>query len=145
MTRYRKQSNCVYACEYHVVLTTKYRRKIFADGIGEYLGQRLPEIRKYYPELDIIEYNHDKDHIHILISIPPKLSLGSVVRIVKSNSSRWLKGKFGEYLRKVYWGTGAIWSEGYFVSTVGRDEKVIRKYIEMQGRDDEGRTTFETG
>lgn len=145
MANYRKQSNCVYACEYHLVFTTKYRRKIFTKGIGNYLGERLPEIRKHYPEIDILEYGHDQDHVHMLIVIPPKLSVGSVVRIIKSNSSRWLKEKFGEYLRKVYWGTTSVWSDGYFVSTVGRDEKVIRKYIEMQGEEDEGRTLFETG
>ena len=70
--------------------------------------------------------------------------MGSVVRILKTNSSRWLKERFSEYLKRVYWGTSAVWSEGYFVSTVGGDEKVIRKYIEMQGKDDEGRTKFVT-
>ena len=142
--RYRKQSNCVYACEYHLVFSSKYRRKIFTKGIGDYLGLRLNEMRQYYPEVDIIEYNHHKDHIHLLVSIPPKFSVGSIVRIIKSNSSRWLKKKFGEYFRKVYWGTGSIWSEGYFVSTVGRDEDVIKKYIENQGKEDEGRAPLET-
>ncbi len=143
--RYRKQSNCVYACEYHVVITTKYRRKIFSKGIGEYLGERMREIRAHYPAIDILEYGHDVDHIHLLISIPPKMSVGSVVRIVKCNSARWLKEKFAEYLRKVYWGTESVWSEGYFVSTIGRDEKIIRQYIENQGREDEGRTKFVAG
>lgn len=141
--RYRKQSNCVYACEYHIVIAAKYRRKIFSKGIGQYLGKRLEEIRKHYPEIDIIEYNHDVDHIHLLVSIPPKMSVGSVVRIFKSNSAKWLKEKFAEYLRKVYWGTQSIWSEGYFVSTLGKDENIVRKYIENQGKEDEGRTKFE--
>ena len=141
--KYRKQSNCVYACEYHVVLTSKYRRKIFTKGVGEYLRKRLGEIRQHYPEIDIMEYNHDKDHIHMLISIPPKMSVGSVVRIIKSNSARWLKEKFREYLSKVYWGTTSVWSDGYFVSTVGRNEVVIKKYIENQGKEDEGRTLFD--
>ena len=145
MAGYRKQSNCVYACEYHIVITSKYRRKIFRRGIGSYLGKRLPEIRHHYPEIDILEYNYDLDHIHLLISIPPKISVGSVVRIIKSNSARWLKEKFTEYLKEVYWGTKSVWSEGYFVSTVGRDEAIIRKYIENQGKEDEGRTKFVTG
>ena len=145
MMKYRKQSNCVYACEYHIVLTSKYRRKIFSKGIGEYLGKRLGEIRKHYPEIDILECNHDKDHVHLLVSIPPKVSVGSVVRILKSNSARWLKEKFAEYLKSVYWGTVSIWSEGYFVSTVGLDQEIIRKYIELQGAEDEGRTKFVTG
>ena len=134
MVKYRKQSNCVYSCNYHIVISSKYRRKIFTEGIGEYLGKRMNEIRQYYPEVDVMEYNYDKDHIHLLVSIPPKMSVGSVVRIVKSNSAKWLKEKFSEYLKKVYWGTQSIWSEGYFVSTLGRDEEVIRKYIEEQGK-----------
>ena len=128
-----------------MIFTSKYRRKIFSKGVGEYLGKRLGEIRQYYPEIDIIEYNHDKDHVHFLISIPPKISVGSVVRILKSNSARWLKEKFAEYLKSVYWGSASIWSEGYFVSTIGKDEDVIRKYIELQGAEDEGRTKFESG
>ncbi len=125
-------------------MTSKYRRKIFSKGVGEYLGKRLPEIRKHYPEIDILEYNHDKDHVHLLISIPPKMSVGSVVRIIKSNSANWLKEKFAEYLKVVYWGTKSVWSDGYFVSTIGRDEEIIRKYIENQGLEDEGRAKFVT-
>lgn len=102
-------------------------------------------MRQHYPEIDIMEYGYEGDHVHFLISIPPKVSVGSVVRILKSNSARWLKEKFAEYLRKVYWGTSSIWSAGYFVSTVGRDEAVIRAYIEHQGKEDEGRTKFVAG
>jgi len=121
--RMEYRNNCVYICEYHIVMCTKYRRKIFSKGVGEYFRKKLGEIRKHYPEIDMLEYNYDGDHIHMLVSIPPKMSVGSVVRIVKSNGSKWLKDKFAEYLRKVYWGTVSIWSEGYFVSTVGKDEK----------------------
>ena len=127
------------------MFTSKYRRKIFSKGIGEYLGKRLGEIRQHYPEIDILEYNHDKDHVHFLISIPPKVSVGSVVRILKCNTAKWLKEKFAKYLKSVYWGTQSVWSEGYFVSTVGGNEQIIRKYIEQQGQEDEGRTEFEIG
>ena|SRR5258706_9619126 len=140
--KYRKQSNCVYHCVYHIVLGTKYRRKIFNKGIGEYLGKVLQEIRKFHPEIYIEEYNHDEDHIHIMVSVPPKYSVGKVVGIIKANTARRLKEKFPDFLRKVYWGTGSIWSSGYFVSTVGLNEEVIRKYIERQGEEDEGRTEF---
>jgi putative transposase len=108
------------------VFATKYRRKIFNDGISEFLRDRLSEIEEYYPELQIIEYNHDVDHIHILMSIPPKMSVGSVVRIIKSNTSSKLKVKF-PFLKKVYWGTDGIWSDSYFVSTVGVSDTVIKR------------------
>ena len=103
---------------------------------------RLKELKKNYPEIDILKINHDKDHIHLLISIPPKMSIGSAVRIIKSNTARRLKEKFS-FLKEVYWGTESIWSGSYFVSTVGVNEKIIRRYIEMQGKEDAGQAKLE--
>ena len=142
--RYKKQSNSVYSCEYHLVFATKYRRKIFNNGISEFLWDRLKEIEVYYPELQFIEYNHDVDHIHILMSIPPKMSVGSVVRIIKSNTSRKLKVKF-PFLKKVYWGTDGVWSDSYFVSTVGVSDSIIRSYIERQGQEDSAQAELVLG
>jgi putative transposase len=90
-----------------------------------YFKTKLLEIRKYYPAVEIIEANHDLDHVHLLTIIPPKMSAGSVVRIIKSNTSRSMKEKF-PFLKQVYYGTDGIWSEGYFVSTVGINEKAIK-------------------
>ena len=67
-----------------------------------------------------------------------------MVGIIKANTARRLKEKFGDFLKKVYWGTQGIWSSGYFVSTVGINEEIIRRYIEYQGKEDEGRTEFVT-
>lgn len=77
--------------------------------------QGLPEHR---PDLVIKEVNTDEDHIHILISIPPTVTVGSVVGLIKTNTAKSLNKQF-PHLRKVYWGTRSIWSAGYFVSTVG--------------------------
>ena len=78
----------------------------------------------------------------MLISIPPTTSVGSIVRIIKSNTSKGMKQKF-PFLKEVYWGVDGIWSEGYFVSTVGINEKSIRKYIEAQNREDSGQAKLE--
>ena len=134
---FRRQTNCIYHCEYHLVLVTKYRRKIFNDGVHNYMTARLKEMKQYYPEVDILKINHDQDHLHLLISIPPKMSIGTAVRIIKSNTAKRLKEKFA-FLKEVYWGTESVWSGGYFISTVGINEKIIRRYIEMQGREDAG-------
>ncbi|KAB2835566.1 MAG: IS200/IS605 family transposase [Caedimonadaceae bacterium] len=142
--KYRKQSHCVYYCEYHLVIAAKYRRKIFNEGIFEYMRERLKEVKDHYPEIDILKINHDKDHIHILVIIPPKFSVGQVVRIIKSNTSRELKKKF-PFLKKVSWGTDGIWSDGYFVSTVGINEEVIKRYIEQQGKEDSGQAQLVLG
>ena len=82
------------------------------------MSDRLREIRQYYPELELIEIQHDEDPLHMLVVIPPKLAVGKAVGIIKANTSKRLKEKF-PFLRKVYWGTAGIWSDGYFVSTVG--------------------------
>lgn len=138
----RRQSNAVYFCEYHLVFPTKYRYKIFNEGVFAYLEDILKRIKEYYPEIDILEVNHDIDHIHMLVSIPPKLSVGEVVRIIKANTSRALRTKF-DYLKKLYWGKNAIWSEGYFVSTVGINEATIKNYIKQQGSEDLGQAKLE--
>lgn len=134
---FRKQSNCVYHCIYHLVLGTKYRRRIFNDGILAYMKETLKELHAHYPELDILEINHGQDHIHIMMWIPPKMPVGRVVGIIKSNTARHLKQKF-PFLKEVYWGTDSIWSEGYFVSTVGVNDEIIKRYIEKQGEEDAG-------
>ncbi len=142
LVRLRKQSNAVYFCEYHLVFPTKYRRKIFNEGVFAYLEEILKKLRDYYPEVEVIEINHDIDHIHILVSVPPKMAVGQVVRIIKANTARMLRNKF-DYLKKVYWGNDGIWSEGYLVSTVGINEEVIQKYIRQQGEEDFGRAQLE--
>ena len=136
--------HCVYHCEYHVVLVTKYRRPIFNEGILAYFSKKLAEITEHYPLIRFEEVKHDKDHIHFLIHIPPTMAVGKVIGIIKQNTSRDLKRKF-PFLREVYWGTDAIWSESYFVSSVGIDEAIIKAYIEHQGKKDAGQTKFEIG
>lgn len=137
----RKQSHCVYSCEYHIVLATKYRRKIFNEGVFAYMVEKLKAIRDHYPEVEILEIGHDLDHVHMLASIPPKMSVGKVIGIIKANSSRGLKEKF-PFLKDVYWGTDGIWSDGYFVSTIGINEQIIQKYIAHQGQEDSGQASL---
>ena len=127
-----------------MVLVTKYRKAIFSEGIFAYINKKLAEITEHYALIRFKTVNHDKDHVHVLISIPPTMAVGTVIGIVKQNTSREMKQKF-PFLRKVYWGTDAVWSEGYFVSTVGIDEAVIQAYIENQGKKDAGQTKFEIG
>ena len=135
-------SHCVYHCDYHIVLVTKYRKKVFNDGIFAYFNKKLAEVTEHYPLIRFKTVNHDKDHIHFLVSVPPTMTVGKVIGIIKQNTSRELKQKF-PFLKKVYWGTDAVWSEGYFASTVGIDEAVVQAYIEEQGKKDAGQTKFE--
>ena len=138
----RKQSHTVYKTQYHIVFVTKFRRKILTSGDSSWLKIRLQEIRKYRDDVEYIEVGTDKDHIHLHIIIPPKYSVSSVVNLIKSNTSREMKDKF-EFLADVYWGTDSVWSAGFFVSTVGIDESVIRNYVKMQGEEDSGQAQLE--
>jgi len=74
--------------------------------------------------------------------IPPKYSVSEVVNVLKANTSRAIKEKF-EFLKKVYWDGRGIWSKGYFVSTVGIEERIIKRYVEMQGKEDAGQAELE--
>lgn len=139
---YKKQSNCLYYCNYHIIIVTKYRRAVINDGILAYVRECLKRMVEHYPEIEIIKMNHDKDHVHMLVSIPPKMAVGKVVGIIKSNTARDMKKKF-PFLRGVYWGTESIWSGGYFVSTVGVHEDTIRRYLELQGQEDAGQAKLE--
>jgi putative transposase len=139
---YRKADHCVFLCDYHLVLVTKYRRNVIAnEGVWEHVKQKFFEVTEHYPRIIIKEINHDKNHVHILVSIPPQISVGSVVRLFKTNVSRNLKTQF-KFIQKLYWGTDGIWSDGYFVSTVGVDTNTIKRYIENQGKEDVGQTLF---
>ena len=134
---YRRNSHCVYLCDYHIVLPTKYRHAVITTELWKYLYGKLLEITTHYPRLYFKEANHDKDHIHLLVSIPPQMTVGSVVRLIKTNTARKIKEKF-PILKKHYWGTDSLWSEGYFVSTVGITTETIKRYIAKQGELDTG-------
>ena len=143
--KFIKLAHCVYYCDYHMTITTKYRHEWLNEGIFAYLKTKLLEIRKHYPLIDFKIINYDTkqpDHIHLLISIPPSMSMGAVVRIIKSNTSTSLKQKF-PFLKQLYWETDGIWSDGYFVSTVGVNEQQIKQYIENQGKEDSGQALLE--
>ena len=82
------------------------------------------------------------DHIHLVVSFPPKYSIAKVVQILKQNTGKALKEKF-DFLRQRYYGTGGIWSVGYFVSTVGLDQTMIRNYVRHQEKEDLGQAKLE--
>jgi len=140
-TEYRIKSHCVFTCDYHIVFPTKYRRKIINQGVKAFILSRIETIHEHYPDIVFKEVNTDQDHIHLLVSIPPQRAVGKVVNIIKVNTASSLKAEF-KFLKQVYWGTDSIWSEGYFVSTVGINELTIRKYIEKQGQEDAGQTNL---
>ena len=120
-----------------MVWIPRYRHKVLVKGVDEYLLKKMDEIRKLYPEIEYVQRNIQPDHIHLVLSFPPRYSIAKVVQIIKSNTGKAMWEKF-DFLRKRYYGRGGIWSAGYFVSTVGLDEKLIEKYVEYQEKEDLG-------
>ena len=83
---YKKQAHAVYYAQYHIVISTKYRKKVLKAGMGDYLQRKVLQVSKFHPEIEILEVNTDLDHIHMLVSIPPKFSVSQVVRMIKTNT-----------------------------------------------------------
>ena len=140
--RLHKAAHAVYRTQYHIVWITRYRRKVLVHGVQRYLWVKLQEVRKWYPDWEFTAIGMEVDHVHLHMVIPPKYAVSRVVDVLKTNTSRALKEKFG-FLKKVYWDEEGIWSTGYFVSTVGVDEHIIRRYVEMQGQEDAGQAQLE--
>jgi putative transposase len=134
---YIKTAHGVYYLKYHVAWVCKYRRRILNPGMCGYIRKLLPKLLRSMPGVKIETIGFDKDHLHMMMSIPPKYSISSVMAKLKSQSASRLRKAF-PWLTKVYWNENVVWSPGYFVSSVGVDEETIRQYVEYQGRQDSG-------
>jgi len=91
---------------------------------------------------EIVEYNIQVDHIHMIMIIPPRYAVSEVIGKIKCWTAGRLREKF-QWLGKVYWKENIVWSPGYFVSTVGLDEKTVLAYVKWQGQQDSGQATLE--
>jgi putative transposase len=121
-------------CKYHVVFIPKYRRKALYGQLREHLGEVFHTLARH-KECWIEEGHVMRDHVHMLIAIPPKYAVSQVVGYIKGKSAIHLARVYGERKRNF---TGqSFWARGYFVSSVGRDEETIRRYIQNQEKEDE--------
>ena len=132
--RFKKLSHTLYECKYHIVFCPKYRFRIFDDKIGEYTKQQVYFLSRQKELIEIMELNIHNDHIHLIVSIPPKYSVSSMMGFLKGKLSMKLFQRY-EKVGKKFWGSH-LWSRGYCVSTVGLDESKIRKYVQWQEKKD---------
>ena len=135
MTDYQRLQHTLWECKYHVVLIPKYRRKILFAARRKDLGPVFRELARH--KACRVEEGHLRpDHVHMLLSIPPKYAVAASVG--------YLKGKSAIHIARTYRGkersfTGEnFWARGYFVSTVGADERTVREYIRDQEQEDIG-------
>ena len=121
-------------CKYHIVFTPKYRRKIIYNQIRKDIGENMHELCKY-KGVEIIEGHMMPDHVHMLLSIPPKYSVSSVMGYLKGKSALMIFERHANL--KYKYGNRHFWCEGYYVSTVGLNEETIKKYIAEQEQRDQ--------
>ena len=130
MENYRKGSHTIYDIKYHLVWITKYRKKVLTGVVAERLRELIRQICKAN-EVDILKGHVSKDHIHLLVSAPPQLSVSKLVQYLKGKSSVKLQQEF-KHLQKEYWGRH-IWARGYFAASSGNvTDEIIAEYINNQ-------------
>ncbi len=134
MDQYQALNHSTWDCKYHVVFIPKCRRKTLYAGLRPHLGDLFRNLARQ-KESKIEEGHLMIDHVHMMISIPPKFAVSQVVGFIKGKSAIHLARVYGE--RKRNFVGQHFWARGYFVSTVGRDEAVIRDYIRNQEKEDQ--------
>ena len=133
MDDYESLSHTKWDCKYHVVFIPKYRRRVLYGELRQHLGEVFLKLA-LQKESRIEEGHLMLDHVHMMISIPPKYAVSQVVGFIKGKSAIHLARTYGE--RKRNFVGQHFWARGYFVSTVGRDEAAIREYIKNQEQED---------
>lgn len=130
---YHRHNRRKYSLKVHIVLVTKYRKKLLKGSIADDVKQKIfdiANIRGY----EIIAMEADKDHMHFLISYDTTDRVCDIVKIVKQETTYYLWQKYGSFLSKQYWKKRIFWSDGYFACSIGEvSSATIQKYIESQG------------
>ena len=130
-TDYRRGRHCVFAIHAHLVFVTKYRRGVFRQEHLDSLRRILADVCKDF-DAELIEFNGERDHVHLLINYPPKVALSTLVNSLKGVSSRLLRKEFGDFhpwLKR----RGVLWSPSYFAASCGGAPiEILRQYIEQQ-------------
>ena len=134
MKQFNKLSHAVWQCKYHVVWCPKYRFKILKGEIGKSVRDIIKQLTEWRG-INILEGNVQTDHIHLVLSIPPKYSIAETIGFLKGKSAIKIFDMHTE-LKRRYWGRH-FWAKGYCVSTIGLDEGQIREYVRMQMHNDQ--------
>lgn len=129
---YKSKNHSKFILTYHIIFVCKYRKKLLIK-YGEDVKQTMYDISKRY-DFEIKEMETDKDHIHMMIESVPKISPLQIVRVLKQQSTIQMWRKYSKELKKYYWLENTLWTDGYFVSTIGEvSSKTLKHYIQNQG------------
>lgn len=130
MSRFRKLSHVIWHCQYHLVWVPKYRYRVLAGDVGHEVHNCM-QVFSGYKGCDVIELNIQKDHVHLIIMVPPKVSISELLGTLKGRTAIRVFKKFPHLKNKPYWGNH-FWAPGYCVDTIGLDAEMIRKYVKYQ-------------
>ena len=130
MSNFKKLSHVIYRCTYHIVWTPKYRYKILEGLVKEQLLKDISMLLEW-KSCELIEISIQIDHVHLIVSMPPKMSLSQLMGILKGKTAIKIFKSYPQLKVKPYWGNH-FWSRGYCVDTVGLDEDKIKKYVKYQ-------------
>ncbi len=130
MSKWKRQSHCVYQCKYHVVWCPKYRYRVLCGEVGVQVEEALRSLCEW-KGVEVLELNVQPDHVHAVLQIPPKLAVSEVVGLLKGKTAIKVFKSFPGLKKKPYWGNH-FWARGYCVTTIGMDEEKIRRYVRYQ-------------
>ncbi len=130
MSRFRKLSQTIWHCQYHIILTPKYRYRVLQGNLAQDVESCIHGFSERLG-CDVVELNVQADHEHLLAMVPPKVSLSDYLGTIKGRTAIRILNKYRHLRQKPYWGN-QFWSRGYCVDTVGLDTEMIRKYIKHQ-------------
>jgi len=130
MSRFQKLSHVIWHCQYHIVWVPKCRYKVLKGKIGEEVRKTII-VQSERLGCEIVELNVQVDHVHLLIKVPPKVSISALMGVMKGKSAIRVFSKFPELKQRPYWGNH-FWAEGYCVDTVGLNSEMIQKYVKYQ-------------
>ena len=139
----RVSAHAVYRTEYHIVFVTKYRhRALNPVKFKQVTEHTIRDIAERIAGVEVVELNVQPEHVHLVVIIPPRYAVSKVVEIIKSQSAKVVRKEI-QWLDKLYYDTPSLWSVGYFISSLGLDEEMIRKYVKYQQKQDSGQAKLE--
>lgn len=130
MSDWKRLAHVLYQCKYHIVWTPKYRYRILQGEVGRIVGEKIKSVCEW-KNVEILEISVMPDHVHMVVTMPPRISISNLMGIVKGKSAIALFQKSKNLKKRPYWGNH-FWSRGYCVTTIGLDEEKIRKYVKYQ-------------
>ena len=134
-TNFQSTSSCRYLLQIHLIFVVKYRKKLLIGSLNDDMLQKIFDISKKY-DFEIKTMNSDNDHLHMLVSMKPSISVSQIVRVLKQESTVYIWKKYKQFLKNHFWKEHTFWSDDYFVASIGNaNEKTIQKYIAEQGNE----------